>query len=405
VTTASETPALTRDRRSRLALVLAAFALLLAPLGLLADKAVVPLALAAAVAGGLVFGRAAPPWRLIDRSVAAALGAFLAWCLVTSTWSPEPLEAAKLALRIAVMLFALLYLAGLAQRLDERGRGLVARAFCIGLAVSAAVIVLDLVLDGAIFNLLQGTARSDYAADSRLNRGVSALAVLVWPLAALAWQRGHRWAALALPPAAFALVIFSQSSASMLALALGLVAAMISALGRVAARLVMAMAMVGALFATPLALEPMQQSITALDLPVPDTGLYRLHIWRVVSDRIAERPLLGWGFDASPNLPAGDAKPFRPDKNIIPSHPHNGGLQIMVELGIIGSLLALGVLLLVAQRLDRLPRAERAAGIAMTVTIMVVACTAYSIWQSHWLAMIGGAAGIFVALRAPSGES
>src|SRR3546814_15904804 len=73
--------------------------------------------------------------------------------------------------------------------------------------------------------LLQGPAESDYATYSRLNRGVSAIAVLVWPLAVFSWQRGLRWLALALPPAVLGLTLGSQSSASMVALGAGLLAA------------------------------------------------------------------------------------------------------------------------------------------------------------------------------------
>src|SRR3546814_11959661 len=72
---------------------------------------------------------------------------------------------------------------------------------------------------------------SDWSSDvcssdlSRLNRGVSAIAVLVWPLAVFSWQRGLRWLALALPPAVLGLTLGSQSSASMVALGAGLLAA------------------------------------------------------------------------------------------------------------------------------------------------------------------------------------
>src|SRR3546814_12008264 len=58
-----------RSQADRPALVLALFALLLAPLGLLADKAVVPLVLATVVLGGLLAGPAAATWRIVDRGL------------------------------------------------------------------------------------------------------------------------------------------------------------------------------------------------------------------------------------------------------------------------------------------------------------------------------------------------
>ena len=396
------TPLQNRAQLDRLGLVLAVFALLLAPLGLLADKAVVPLALAAALAGGVAAGPQALPWRVLDRSLAAAVGLLTAWCLVASAWRFHPLAAAALALRVGVLLVALLYLAGLAQRLEEAQRRRVRLAFCLGFVVTVLVLAVELAFGGPILTLLRGAAGSDYATASRLNRGVSATAILVWPLAALLWQRGLRWLALAVPPAVLGFILLSQSSASVLALGAGVLAAVLAGLGRPLARplarAVMALAVVATLFGSPFAAGLAQQAgLTAVDW-LPATAQYRLHIWTVVSDRIAQRPLFGWGFDASPDLPAQDDQPFRPRDKIIPSHPHNGALQIMVETGLVGSLLTLALLFLLVRRIDALAPAPRACAAAMLVTVLGIAATAYGVWQSHWLAMIGAAAALFIAL-------
>ncbi|MGE5766650.1 MAG: O-antigen ligase family protein, partial [Bacteroidota bacterium] len=365
----------------------------------LADKAVVPLVLAVAVGGGLAAGRTALPWRVVDRGLAAAVCLLTAWWLLTSAWSFHPAQAAALALRVGVLLLALLYVAALAGRLDEPQRRRVRLAFVIGFAAAVLLLAIELAFRGPIFTLLQGPATSDYTIYSRLNRGVSAVAILVWPLVVLLWQGGLRPLAWALPPAVFGLTLASQSSASALALGAGLLAALLSGLGRPLARGVMAVALIVTLLGSPFAAGLARQAGLAQADWLAETAQYRLHIWTVVSERIAERPLLGWGFDASPDLPAGAAQPFRPGDKIIPSHPHNGALQIMVETGLAGSLLVLGLLFLLARRIDALPAAERAAGVAMMVTVLGVAATAYGIWQSHWLSVIGAAAALFIVVQ------
>lgn len=383
----------------RLGLVLALFALLLAPLGLLADKAVVPLVLATVVAGGLAAGRAAAPWQIVDRRLAAALFLLIAWWFLSSTWSFQPGSAATLALRVAVLLLALLYLAALAGRLDEMQRRRVRLALAAGFAVTVLLLAIELAFRGPILTLLQGPGTSDYAIYSRLNRGVSTLAILVWPLALFLWHGRARLLAWMLPPAAFGLTVTSQSSASVLALGAGLVAAVLSGLGRPLARAVMAAALIVTLFGSPFMAGLARQTGLTEAGWLPETAQYRLHIWTVVSERIAERPLTGWGFDASPDLPPGSAQPFRRGDDVIPSHPHNGALQVMVETGLAGTLLVLGLLTLLANRIDALPTAERALGVAMTITILGIAATAYGIWQSHWLSIIGAAAVLFVTAR------
>lgn len=393
------------DGLDRPALVLTLFALLLAPLGLLADKAVVPLVLAATIAAGVLVQRAAAsgtrPWQCLDRGVAAALAALIGWALVSCLWSPQRLDAAGLAIRVALLLFVLLYLAGLVRLLDGSRRHRVAQALALGVAVTAGLVAVEFAFGAPLFTLLHGAARSEYATFSQLNRGVSALAILVWPVAALAWARGPRWAALALPPAVLLLTLFSQSSASKAALGAALLAGLLAAAGRRASRVVLVAALAGTLFGSLLVAPLAQRSgLTDGDF-LQDTGAYRLHIWTVVGELIEERPLFGWGFDASRDLPTEGFEPFRPGRKVIPSHPHNGALQIMVELGAVGSLLTFALGLVLARRIERLPDGARPFAVGMTVAVLGIGATAYGIWQSHWLTIIGSAAALFIASLPP----
>src|SRR3546814_7480112 len=159
----------------------------------------------------------------------------------------------------------------------------------------------------------------------------------------------------------------------------------------------MAVAIVITLFGSPFVAGLAQQAGLSRAVFLPETAQYRLHVWDVVSTRIAELPAFGWGCDASPDLPTDDFQPFLPGGKVMPSHPHNGALQIMVETGLVGSLLVLALLLVLARWIDGLEPGPRACAVAMLVTVLGIAATAYGIWQSHWLAMIGAAAAVFIA--------
>src|SRR3546814_15695750 len=116
----------------------------------------------------------------------------------------------------------------------------------------------------------------------------------------------------------------------------------------------MALAIVATLFGSPFVAGLAQQvGLPSADW-LPETAQYRLHIWDTVSQRIAERPLFGWGFDASPDLPIRAAQPFRTGAKIIPSHPHHGELQILVETGLGGALRTRALLFLLCRRTDHL---------------------------------------------------
>src|SRR3546814_19792719 len=97
-----------------------------------------------------------------------------------------------------------------------------------------------------------------------------------------------------------------------------------------------------------------------------------------------------------------DAQPFRPGAKIIPSHPHNGALQILVETGLVGGLLTLALLFLLCRRIDVLAPVPPAGAVDMLVTVLGVAAQAYGLWQSHWLARVGAAAALSGALQPPA---
>ena len=65
---------------------------------------------------------------------------------------------------------------------------------------------------------------------------------------------------------------------------------------------------------------------------------HRLLIWSFAGDRIAERPLAGWGLDSSRTIPGG-RDPIRPGETWMPLHPHNAPLQLWLELGVPGAVL------------------------------------------------------------------
>jgi O-antigen ligase len=80
-----------------------------------------------------------------------------------------------------------------------------------------------------------------------------------------------------------------------------------------------------------------------------NSAVHRFAIWHFAIDRIAERPLLGWGLDASRALPGGSdliEDPRLPELARMgglwmPLHPHNPALQWRLELGLPGAARAL----------------------------------------------------------------
>ncbi len=125
-------------------------------------------------------------------------------------------------------------------------------------------------------------------------------------------------------------------------------------------------------------------------LALPGAVLHRTYIYDFVLDRIAERPLLGWGLGTSRVLPGDRDHVLDPSLNreFLPLHSHNGVLEVWVELGAAGALgfAAIVWLVLTAIRRRSADRGTAAALAAAATAYMTVGLFAYGIWSSWWIA-------------------
>lgn len=385
---------------------LAACALALAPLAVVVPLALAPLFAVTALALlaldvrsvlGTLRRYAALAWLLLLLS---------AWATVSATWSILPLHSFLEGLRLGLIAAGGLVVLGAAAALAPEDRRRVGAAAAIGIGLAVAMLMTEAVTDGAVTRLLTGQARVPMA---RFDRAATTLALALWP--ALLGIRTGGWiekAALAL--AVVATIGALESQAAMIAIFAGLGVFALAWYAPRLAAILLAAAMVVSAVALPLA-TPASRAVVALrhDAPwIKYSGIHRLLIWRFTADRIAERPILGWGMDAARELPGGktdlslrfpDAG-LPPGSDAMPLHPHNAILQWEVELGAPGTLLSVAIVLWGVWRVGfdlHMPRAARAGAMAWAAAAMVVALLAYGAWQAWWLSSLFLTASLAIA--------
>jgi O-antigen ligase len=235
-----------------------------------------------------------------------------------------------------------------------------------------------------------------------LNRGMTALALLLWPAAAALWPRSRAKAMALLAAGGLTLLAGPQMAAKLaFVAALGL-AALVWFLGRRLRAALVALAVAVSL-GTPLAVGLLPDAAELQAKKVTSSISHRTQIWSFAAERIAERPLLGWGFDASRDIPGGERLAPGTVANVMPLHPHNGVLQVWLELGAVGAAL-LGALIAAAfwRAASLAAPPARAAACATIMSAVAIGCVSYGIWQTQWLAVLGLIAAFLVAaVRAP----
>ena len=371
-----------------------AIALLAAPfVAVLQSKAMAPLALIPMAITLLLGWREG--WRpSLPIGAVLMFGQILvAWAAITSLWAPDSGRAAMLALTLAAMMLLAHGAASAAQGarlMPWIGFGLV-----LGLAAAFA----DWQSGNALRAAVRGLKEVPEALMFGLKPAASLMALLLPMGFALPWPWLAR-AALLLVGAG--VLISLPGETARLATIAGLAAALLSlAAPRLVPRLIGAILGL-AILVMPLLVGFIPKMPTA-NLPL--SAVHRLVIWDFTVARIAEKPLTGWGLEASRAMPGGRAQPdtvtldrlnitnpaqraflANPHVEVMPLHPHNGALQLWLELGGIGALL--GAVLMLALGFAASRSAVPAVGAGMLASAAVTGMLSFGLWQAWWVASL-----------------
>jgi O-antigen ligase len=385
--------------------LLAVAAFLIGPIGFLAPLGLTPLLIAVALGLAAI---AVLEHRLPAPSIdlAAALSLLCTLGLASVVWALDPEHSLVRALRLVGECIEGLLLLDAADRLDAAQRARILGGLALGLAVMIALALADAGLSRGVMRWLHGPLTPPTAS----NRGATVLALMMWP-ALLSVSRA-RWLAIGGWILAALGIVVCLAASAQLALAVATVTFLVSLWrGRAVARIMLVLAPV-AVLAMPLVplLMPPDQPLLPRTLLKP-SAMARLVIWQFADSRIAEKPAFGWGLDAARAMPGRGDVTLLPDPSgqmqeflHMPLHPHNGALQVWLELGAIGALVGALIVLVVVSRLTPvgLAPAARATGLAAFVAAATEVSLSYGIWQSWWIAALWFTG--FMVLLARDGE-
>lgn len=359
------------------------------------------------------------------------VAAIVAWGAASALWAIDPSLSLQRAAKLGAIAAFGVVLVGAAGPLTAGERRQVALTLSVATVAAFVAGTIGLFVAGVLVLDLAGAALKLTAAVSiPLKRGAMILAVLPWVAAAGLVSLGrHRLAmsCLLLPPV---LLLPLSAETALIAWGAGLAAAaaglFIPRKGLIAAVWIVPVVMA----ATPLLAKLIPTDLSPVAGSLPSPALHRLVAWRFTADRIAERPLLGWGLENARVLPGGDAtapiarfienRPpdgkdlsavveflaAHPPKTL-PLHPHNFVLQCWAELGLPGTILAAAAIMVLLSGALRLARTrwQLAVNLGLFTTAGAMAYLSFGAWQSWWHAALWIVAAFVIALLRPSDES
>ncbi|MCJ2133939.1 O-antigen ligase family protein [Methylobacterium sp. J-026] len=325
---------------------------------------------------------------LADPLAGAAL-AFLAWGLVSLAWSPVPAASLRVAGEFLPALAGAYLLACLAP---GRIPPFAPRLGVAAIALAGLVIAGDLAAGLALERAL-----GHRAAAFVHNRPALTLDLVAGPLALVLWRGRTRGLAVATLAFAALGVLRSISGAAQLGLLAG--AALFAVTRLLPRRAGIGLAGLG--LGLAVALAPVEGDLLARTMPeaaherlVQSSSRARVAIARSFGAAVAADPWRGAGFGTSARFaetPAAQAVP--PEMRVLlgVGHPHNSFLQVWVELGLPGAVLAALTLMLMLARIARLPQPDRATALALVAGAAAIAFVEHNGWAAWWTAGLGAA--------------
>ena len=363
----------------------------LPPVAVYAPKGTVVIVIAAAL--GLLFDRDVRAAVLTKSQpvVMLAIFPFMGWAFAAIFWTPDPSRGLRVWIGVVSILLLARVLAAGASLVPERNKELLYGSLALAGLLFVVFVGVENLSDGFVIKFLkqsQGKDVNDYSA--WINPGNAILAVCAGPIAIAASRRvGFIGGLVSLGLIASTIALGPMKSATMAVLISGVVFVAVVAGRRRAVQLI-ALSMAVAILAMPFIVRSPEISgdiknlLNALHINLN----HRLAIWTFVGERIGDHPIIGWGLDSSRLIPGGSATVLGNYAEILPLHPHNGVLQVWLELGAVG---AVGFLVVVLSSFDAIVKTARerlhAALLAATFSAyLTLGQLSFGVWQNWWLA-------------------
>lgn len=301
---------------------------------------------------------------------AIALVALLLFATASLLWTPRFDAAADRLLALTATLALIL---ATVAALPEKTRPSDANLAPIGVAMATITLAASF-LPGLPLGEVIGPGSA-----TETQRAAMLLVMLVWPATAALLARNRLWAAWAIA-VALALTLWLVRDLVVIAAFVLSGAAFLAALWRP----ILAIRVAGAIAIALLLLAPGLGWLMSVygGFLIPSQGDETVAVWRDVTHAIPSRPGLGWGFEASASL-------VRTISNTPLGSPRNAGLQLWLELGAVGVVLATIAIVVGLRAIERASLILRPTALAVFVAAGTMMFGGLAAWSVAWVTAIG----------------
>lgn len=348
------------------------------------------------------------------RGLMAIASGIVAMAAASSLWAIAPDEALERAAKIGVVLIPGMLWVAVTWAMPQSWKGRIAHSLIAGTAAVAAWFAIEFALDQPVMRMIHEIQTQGAETFPRygMNRMVVTLVLVFLPLVVMMRRAGTVFAPRAAAFILIAAVLWqTHSQSAQMAFIAGIAVLFLFPTQwrpawwmakAVCCAVILALPFAAMSIFAAIPHETMAQDLhkTLLDRA---NLLPRLEIWDYVSRYAMEHFWFGAGVEATRAVPAFDsAEIYQGGKTLL--HPHNVFLQIWIEFGATGAILACAAASFLLHRIAVCTDGTaRRLYLATTVALCAVGFVGYGMWQGWWIGlilMIAGLCGIATPSRA-----
>ena len=311
------------------------------------------------------------------------------WAAFSASWASVPKDSMEKLLQLGILgaggISLLLATRMLPPNKAERSMF----HMTIGIGLGIVIMMADASMNFPLYRLFNGISHSAFVKQNVINLNLAALSVLAWiPAAWMALKGKFAWAQFW--SALVTLIFFRlESQSALIAWIAGLIIVILSHWRAKVSMVVTAVALPTIMLATIPAIDLMYKLGWTHAQWLNINHRHRVEIWQVAMEQWQASPWKGLGLEAARNLPRGDfVSQFTADSDkLLPLHPHNATLNILLDLGIIGAFIVAAFLVILALRSQKLPQQVSGYALAALMAAFTAAQTSYGIWQGWWVSV------------------
>lgn len=311
------------------------------------------------------------------------------WIILTCLWSTAPLKN----LVHAIMMGIIIIIAYLSSICALNTENINRRKLTDLTALSCIIASLFFAIEAYSGGIIEKSFGRNEFHLFMLNRGVSFISLLMWPIIGFYLQIGHKTRALGLYLIVCMTLCLSDSLAAGVGVIFGSITFLLMYFSKSRLWPLLALGLLFYSIIMPVTFYYADPYILSERFSfLPFSAKHRMFIWHYTAEHIIQSPWVGLGHDFSRVLSKQQFIRIHYlgiNLNLFPLYPHNNIMQIFLELGAVGMgicfLLAYKYLHSIRTMINHMNNAWGAAAYAFFVAYISIGAISFGIWQSWWL--------------------